>query len=296
MFTICVALLLFSKVHISLQYLLSFFNIQLKNFFVCTYLLVFVCPESLLLCRLLSSCGEQGPLSGLGVGLFTVVVSPVVEHELQGHKLQWLQHMGSVAVMRRLGNCGARTQLLLSVQNLPRPGIEPMSLALAGRLFTIESPGRPLEGEFLTTREVSSVMILKYVHKFPGTPSFKNQRLVSPSQSSEYGLNSDLLVMNRIWQKRQCVTSKTRAQKTMWLPLCFLAQITRHKGNFQPHREDTQVALWRALLGQELRPPAKSHVGVSIQKQIFLAPIKPSDDLSPSLCINCSLKTDTELR
>ena len=76
-----------------------------------------------------------------------------------------------------------------------------MSLALAGRLFTIESPGRPLEGEFLTTREVSSVMILKYVHKFPGTPSFKNQRLVPPSQSSEYGLNSGLLVMNRIWQK-----------------------------------------------------------------------------------------------
>ena len=38
---------------------------------------------------------------------------------------------------------GARAYLLLSVQDLPGPGIEPMSPALAGGFLTTTPPGKP---------------------------------------------------------------------------------------------------------------------------------------------------------
>ena len=37
---------------------------------------------------------------------------------------------------RRLSNCGSRTQLLRGMWDLPRPGLEPVSPALAGRFST----------------------------------------------------------------------------------------------------------------------------------------------------------------
>ena len=50
-------------------------------------------------------------------------------------------------------NCGSwvqqlwlPAQLLSGMWNLPGPGIEPMSPALAGGFFTTESPGKPLYG------------------------------------------------------------------------------------------------------------------------------------------------------
>ena len=70
--------------------------------------------------RALPSCGKQGPL--------TIVASLVAEHRLQ---------------TRRLSSCGSRAQLLRSMWDLPRPGLEPMSPALAGRLSTTAPPGKP---------------------------------------------------------------------------------------------------------------------------------------------------------
>ena len=62
----------------------------------------------------------RGPLS--------VVASLVVEHRLQ---------------TRRLSNCGSRAQLPRGMWDPPRPGLEPVSPALAGRLSTTAPPGKP---------------------------------------------------------------------------------------------------------------------------------------------------------
>ena len=39
--------------------------------------------------------------------------------------------------------CGTRAQLLCDTQDLPSSGIEPVSPALASRLFSTEPPGKP---------------------------------------------------------------------------------------------------------------------------------------------------------
>ena len=78
--------------------------------------------------RAFSSCGERGPLFITVRGLLTFAASLVAEHRLQ---------------MRRLSNCGSQAQLLHGMWDLPRPGLEPVSLALAGRLSTTAPPGKP---------------------------------------------------------------------------------------------------------------------------------------------------------
>ena len=80
--------------------------------------------------RVFSSCGEWGPLFIAVCGPLTIVASLVAEHRLQ---------------TRRLSNCGSRAQLLCGMWDPPRPGLEPMSPALAGRLSTTAPPGKPLD-------------------------------------------------------------------------------------------------------------------------------------------------------
>ena len=83
----------------------------------------------LLFCaRAFSSCGKRGPLFIAVRRPLTIVVSLLTEHRLQ---------------TRRLGNCASRAQLLRSMWDLPRPGLEPVSPALAGRLSTTAPPGKP---------------------------------------------------------------------------------------------------------------------------------------------------------
>ena len=48
--------------------------------------------------------------------------------------------------MLRLSSCGSRAQLLRGMWDLPRPGLEPMSPALAGRFSTTAPPGKPQIG------------------------------------------------------------------------------------------------------------------------------------------------------
>ena len=85
--------------------------------------------------RAFSSCGKRRPLFIVVCGPLTIAASLVVEHRLQ---------------TRRLSNCGSRAQLLCGMWDPPRPGLEPVSPALAGRLSTTAPPGKPHRSEFLT--------------------------------------------------------------------------------------------------------------------------------------------------
>ena len=78
--------------------------------------------------RAFSSCGKRGPLFIAVRGPLTIAASPVAEHRLQ---------------TCRLSNCGSRAQLLRGMWDLPRPGHEPVSPALAGRFSTTVPPGKP---------------------------------------------------------------------------------------------------------------------------------------------------------
>ena len=50
----------------------------------------------------------------------------------------------SVVIVCGLSSCGARAQLLCSMWDLPGPGIEPLSPALAGGFLTTAPPGKSL--------------------------------------------------------------------------------------------------------------------------------------------------------
>ena len=86
--------------------------------------------------RAFSSCGKRGPLFIVVHRPLTIAASLVAEHRLQ---------------TRSLSNCGSQAQLLRGMWDLPRPGLEPMSPALAGRFSTTAPPGKPLCGYFKAT-------------------------------------------------------------------------------------------------------------------------------------------------
>ena len=78
--------------------------------------------------RAFSSCGKRGPLFIAVRGPLTIAASLAAEHRLQ---------------TLRLSYCGSRAQLLRGTRDLPGPGLEPVSPALAGRLSTTAPPGKP---------------------------------------------------------------------------------------------------------------------------------------------------------
>ena len=78
--------------------------------------------------RAFSSCGKWGPLFIAVRRPLIIAASLVAEHRLQTH---------------RLSNCGSRAYLLRSMWDLPRPGLEPVSPALAGIFSTTAPPGKP---------------------------------------------------------------------------------------------------------------------------------------------------------
>ena len=105
---------------------LFFFLINLFYLFICLFLAVL----GLHFCaRAFSSCGKWGPLFIAVRGPLTITASLVAEHRLQ---------------TRRLSSCGLRAQSLRGMWDLPRPGLEPVSPALAGRFSTTAPPGKPL--------------------------------------------------------------------------------------------------------------------------------------------------------
>ena len=78
--------------------------------------------------RAFSSCGKWRPLFIAVHGPLTIAASLVAEHRLQ---------------TRRLSSRGSRAQLLRGMWDLPRPGLEPVYPALAGKLSTTAPPGKP---------------------------------------------------------------------------------------------------------------------------------------------------------
>ena len=98
---------------------LFFFN---SDFFIYyLFIIYFLAVLGLRFCaRAFSSCGKRGPL---------FIAAPLVaEHRLQ---------------TRRLSSCGSWAQLLRGMWDPPRPGLEPVSPALAGSLSTTAPPGKP---------------------------------------------------------------------------------------------------------------------------------------------------------
>ena len=97
--------------------------------FINYYYYYFLAVLGLRFCaRAFSSCGKRGPLFIAVRGPLTIVASLVAEHRLQ---------------TRRLSTCGSRAQLLRGMWDLPRPGLEPVSPALAGRFSTTVPPEKP---------------------------------------------------------------------------------------------------------------------------------------------------------
>ena len=78
--------------------------------------------------RAFSSCGKRGPLFIAVRGPLIIAASLVAGHRLQ---------------TRRLSSCGSWAQSLRGMWDLPRPGLEPVSPALAGRFPTTAPPGKP---------------------------------------------------------------------------------------------------------------------------------------------------------
>ena len=100
------------------------------------YLFIFGCVGSSVRARAFSSCGKRGPLFIAVRGpLFIAVRGPltIAAPPVAGHRLQ----------TRRLSSRGSRAQPLRGTWDPPRPGLEPASPALAGRLSTTVPPGKP---------------------------------------------------------------------------------------------------------------------------------------------------------
>ena len=112
-----------------------FFLIKWMLFFLN---LIFGCVGSSFYARAFSSCGERGPLFITVRGSLTITASLVAEHRLQ---------------TCRLSSCGSRAQLLRGMWDPPRPGLEPVSPALAGRLSTTAPPGKPYAWAFKWCRK-----------------------------------------------------------------------------------------------------------------------------------------------
>ena len=97
--------------------------------FLNLFLYLFLAVLGLRFCaRALSSCGKWGPLFTVVCKPLTIAVSPIAEHRLQTH---------------RLSSCGPQAQPLRGMRDPPRPGLEPMSPAPAGRLSTTAPPAKP---------------------------------------------------------------------------------------------------------------------------------------------------------
>ena len=116
--------------------------------------------------RAFSSRGKRGPLLIAMRGPLTVAASPTAEHRLQ---------------TRRLSSCGSQAQPLRGMWDLPRPGLEPASPALAGGLSTTAPPGKPQK--FLILMK-SSLSIISFMDVF----GFVSQKALPYPRSSRFSL------------------------------------------------------------------------------------------------------------
>ena len=99
--------------------------------------------------RAFSSCGKRGPLFIAVRGPLTIAASLVAEHRLQ---------------KRRLSSCGSWAHLLRGMWDPPRPGLEPVSPALASRFSTTAPPGKP-QTLFFKVSSTRTIQLLDKVQK-----------------------------------------------------------------------------------------------------------------------------------
>ena len=111
------------------------FHYNHNSFFKFIYLFLFGCVVSSLLRTGFLQLQRAGP---------TLCCSVRASH-CSGFSCCGARALGaraSVVVERRLSSCGARAQLLCGMWDLLRPGIDPMSPALAGGFLTTAPPGK----------------------------------------------------------------------------------------------------------------------------------------------------------
>ena len=109
-----------------------FFNdilVCLHSFYVCMYVCMYVwlCWVFVSVRGLSLVVASGGHSSSRCAGL------PLSRPLVAEHRLQ----------TRRLSNCGSQAELLRGMWDPPRPGLEHVSPALAGRLSTSAPPGKP---------------------------------------------------------------------------------------------------------------------------------------------------------
>ena len=124
------------KIQFSLFVFIVFPLIFLKN----TYLFIFGCVGSLLLCTGFSLVAESGGYSLLQCAGFSLWWLLLLRS--MGCRHAGFSSCGVWALECRLNSCGTRAQLLCGMWDLPGPGLEPMSPALAGGFLTTAPPGK----------------------------------------------------------------------------------------------------------------------------------------------------------
>ena len=87
----------------------------------------------------------------------TIAASLVVDHRLQTRRLS---SYGS------LSSCGSQAQLLRGMWDLPRPGLEPVSPALAGRFSTTAPPGKPQIDALDCLHDLYFILPLPHLNSF----------------------------------------------------------------------------------------------------------------------------------
>ena len=117
-------------------------QITLTLFFFLINLFIFGCVGSSFLCKGFLWLRQAGAALHRGIA-----ASLVAEHRLQ---------------TRRLSNCGSRAQLLRSMWDLPRPGLKPVSSALAGGFLTTAPSGKPNSHSLCTFFSVCFISTLVF--------------------------------------------------------------------------------------------------------------------------------------
>ena len=116
----------------------------LISFFIFKIYLFIGCPESLLPSGFLQvrhvgtvfCCVQASHCGGFSCGAQALGTQASVTAACR------LRSCGAQALQCGLSSCGAQAQLLPGLWNLPRPGIEPVSLALAGGFLSTAPPGK----------------------------------------------------------------------------------------------------------------------------------------------------------
>ena len=115
--------------------------IQYVTFYVWLLIYLFGCLGSSLLCAGFLQLRRAGATLCCGAQASHCCGSSLLQS--RGSRCTGFSSCGSQALEHRLSSCGARAHLLRGMWDLPGPGLEPLSPALAGRFLNTLPPGKP---------------------------------------------------------------------------------------------------------------------------------------------------------